>query len=88
MENSKLTTLRLVEGIRDMLENNPVTIKVNYPVTVNNLDRYYPQFIIKKIDDDNNIIIGTTLRDKKVLINPNFVVSVEEYPDPSKNISF
>lgn len=88
MENSKLTTLRLVEGIRDMLENNPVTIKVNYPVTVNNLDRYNPQFIIKKIDDDNNIIIGTTLRDKKVLINPNFVVSVEEYLDPSKNISF
>ncbi|KAF0428296.1 hypothetical protein GBO85_02730 [Pediococcus acidilactici] len=88
MENSKLTTLRLVEGIRDMLENNPVTIKVNYPVTVNNLDRYYPRFIIKKIDDDNDIIVGTTLKDKKVLINPNFVVSVEEYLDPSKNISF
>ncbi|MCS8573382.1 hypothetical protein BB06_04095 [Pediococcus pentosaceus CGMCC 7049] len=88
MENSKLTTLRLVEGIRDMLENNPVTIKVNYPVTVNNLDRHDPKFIVKKIDDDNDIIVGTTLRDKKVLINPNFVVSVEEYLDPSKNISF
>lgn len=81
--------VKIVSAIREMSnKNDQILLKLDYPTSPASTGSSFPRVLLKNVSDKyDDFILGTTIRDTEIIINPDKVVSAEPYKTRTPNIT-